>query len=163
MAEFEQVFAAIDIQGFQIGKKFYARELAIVNGEIETSIELLPDVNMSNKFVRKFVSYQTRNIHGLSVLTVDKNAPSSNHLEAIVYSLYQTLYHNSKQYFLCKNFQLERVLDKLRIPYKTHAGILADYKYDICLNHTEVSCNTSRLRCSYKKARSLWDLIGNGN
>lgn len=155
----DQICASMDVQGFQIGKMFYARELAVVSDNFETVIEFNSAVNLTKKFHRKCSTYQTRNIHGLSVRAVDRTAPSSNDIDSVIYTLYKVLRNNKAQVVVCKNRQLSHILERLSIPHLSFTGTTMAHKSDLCLNHTEVSNISGRLRCAHWKAHQIWESI----
>lgn len=156
----DRVCAAIDVQGFQIGKTFHARELSFITENTECCIELQPDVDTTRSYNYRCVKFQSYQIHGLGLKTVDSLAPPSSNIESVIYSLYQSHHTNSHQYLACKNTQVGDILTKLRIPFVDLRGYDIVCKRDIlCLNHTEVSIHPRSLTCAYRKARAIWDYV----
>src|SRR5882757_8071911 len=68
MEKARQVCAILDMQGFQIGKKFFPREIAIVNDYYKLCFEIDSGISQELK-VKSFrhFSFQQHNVHGIPV------------------------------------------------------------------------------------------------
>ena len=186
MDDLFKVCAVVDIQGFEIGDKFYPRELAIVRQGVDGFNEECNEIycNFDENFIKTkqnklWLDFQETLIHGIPYTNVLEYGYAfheneiKNHLSSI-YNLYETKNHF---HFAIKNKNLEKILDEIRIPYLNLKGLKIEnefvpslHKFDkinphlsyCCPLHTKIFEGNNiptKYRCSLRKCRHIGNWI----
>lgn len=177
------ICAVIDVQGFYIDRKFYPRELAIVNDKLrlcfEIDCEFPPNMNMEYNVLKKF-TFQQIHLHGIPMKKVLNDKTSrcfkNKDLKNLVQELYNRVKTEDKFIFATKNQQTSDLLWEYEIPYldleKQMVGneicpTLKDFDKVVgpnncfCLLHFVLNkpLYNSQFRCALRKSIYIWDWL----
>lgn len=170
----DQICAIVDVQGFYLNKKFFAREFAIKSGEENLCCEFKPNIEW--KDIRQedlhHVKYCCRRIFGLKFYP-ETLAHGSDCIYDVLKYHYKKLATEDKKYFGIKNHHLRDILIACEIPYcnledfefPSIKKIYDEYcdKYDHL--HREINCSLhnnyyfDNLHCAKLKCNILWEYL----
>ena len=179
MSRAKQICAIIDVQGFFVQKKFYPRELSIVNSEYNICFEIVPEVNIDTKldFFKHF-SCQQFQLHGIPIEKVledkTKKVFHASHLKKIVEEIYFRVRTEEKKLLGVKNQQVANLLKEFEIPFfnlESEAvggeicptlSIFDKFRFSkYCILHASLKrkFNETVHRCALRKASTIWDWL----
>jgi len=167
-----QIACVVDVQGFIVDKKFYPRELAIVNDIVNVSFNVDPEIQLQNtsKYQLGCLNFQTHQLHGLSIRPSDGTFNITNStFKDFLYVMVKTLTNNEKPIIAIKNHQLRPILQRLNIDY------VDVEKGDIIIPSTESLDNANPLgkwtcglhsesgdinrKCALRKSCNVWSWL----
>ena len=179
MTRENQVCAVIDSQGFFIHKKFYPRELSIVNNEYKLCFEIVPNISLDNRinYLGHF-NKQTQELHGIPINRVIrsecKSVISILKFRQFIEEIYLRLRTDEKPLFAVKNQQMAVLLKEFEIPFlnleKESVGgeicptLSAFDSFGVsiyCPLHAKVmpKKNNQKHRCALRKSKAIWDWL----
>ena len=149
----DKVCAIIDAQGFHANGRFFPREIAIITKNFKMCVEMdtkLDYINLSSSDCRTNMFIE-KHLLGMTL-----RSDSTLNCDNIITKIYQLIADNDKYLFGVKNYQLERILKRLEIPYinlqcPTVVSLDAQYGYWQCDNHTAIP----RGRCALRKCMHI--------
>jgi hypothetical protein len=118
----DKVCAVVDIQGFDFGDRFIARELAICSDQLTQCQELNPKLNLKSLTEKdqQTVRHCTKFTHGLNFCPFNPIEraflPHSNDVGYLLQSYYNMISKPDKPYFAYKNRRLGEILKANNIP-----------------------------------------------
>ena len=179
MSRENQICAVIDAQGFFINKKFYPREVSIVNAEYQLCFEIIPIISLDTKinYLAHF-NKQSQELHGIPMAQVinkdSKTVFSISKLRHIIEEIYLRLRTEEKNLFAVKNQQMAGLLTEYQIPFfnleKEEVGgevcptltVFDKFSNSIyCAIHAKLAPkkNKSNHRCAMRKSKMIWDWL----
>ena len=179
MSRPKQICAVIDVQGFFVQKKFYPREISIVNNEHKICFEIVPDINVDTKLdYFKYFKFQQHQLHGIPLEKVlddkTKKVFHASQMKKIVEEIYFRVRTEERKLFGVKNQQVANLLKEFEIPYFNFESeevggeicpplsIFDKFKSSkYCLLHATLKCkfNENIHRCALRKALLIWDWL----
>ncbi len=177
----DKIFAIVDAQGFIVKKKFYAREVAIINDNFSYCQEYDPNLHLdyiSKDDVRR-IKFCTYKLHGLTLRPMEKSSltfmPKSDDIIGILRHYHKLLSHPNRPYFGVKNELLRRILEDGDIPYLDlnreefnfpSINYLEKFynNYWTCGYHRKFPVNINpnkkepiiSYRCAFRKCANIW-------
>lgn len=182
MERLKNVCAVIDMQGYLIGGKFFPREIAVCNKEVEISLEI--DISLKRENISKFkdlINYRFQKyiVHGIPLEStrakLGLKVQKSEKLEMVVTYLYNKVKTIEKGVLACKNNQVSEVLERLGIPHinlrhlpiegeicpkmkeldmKIGKGLVWFCPLHTCLPTTREG--RDKMRCALRKSQYIW-------
>lgn len=157
-----KIFAVVDIQGFNIRKKFVPTEIAIVSSMRSYCFEVSLSKENLDQEDSQSVTYLTKRVHGLKFSAKPKGIKKSE-IEAILLSIKRDCETRTKKYFACKSHQTLAFLKNLKIPCfdLNNTDIPA---VDQLLVNGNFLCHRHiyrgpTIRCALYKADKLWTYV----
>lgn len=158
----ETIVATLDCEGFflDINSNFYPRELAVKSSLFHAVFSFRTSLDS-----KKFTSYEKKRItsqetfsHGLRL---HPHSPDGG-ADAFLITIRTIQRLLPRGFFGINNFQLQKILSKLNIPFV----VLEDFKhkrevdFSLCTVHSQdMSPKASTFRCAYLHALQMWEHI----
>ena len=173
-----QICAIIDFQGFFIQRRFYPRELSIVNDEYQLCFEVLPEISSEIKLNNfKHFSYQQHQLHGIPLEKVlsekTKKIIPLSQLRQLIEEIYFRVRSEDKKLLGVKNQQVGLLLKEYQIPFFNFEAeevggeicpalaVFEKFKFSTyCLLHSSLKrkFNESH-RCALRKSQAIWSWL----
>jgi len=154
----EKIACVIDIQGYSLHGKFYARELSIVNDEICSTFNVDPEISLTDDSLNA-IYYHYQRIHGLGLHPLKNVFIKNSTLEMFIRVITDMLTSEDKPYLAVKNHQLASLLDEWQIKYVNLESFEApSVSQFTCRWMCDLHENKrpQMRRCALRKSISLW-------
>jgi len=172
-----KICAIIDAQGYFIDKKFYPREIAVFNDDIQLCVEIPQNMPILTRIKNyKTILFQEYHIHGIPMERVTTKGNTSSECENfsvknILYHLYNKVKREGKIYLASKNQQLAVLLKECEIlfidleqsaienepcPSLCAFDKLCGRPKSYCSIHASVYKKHQRTRCALRKSENIW-------